>query len=330
MSSVAAAPSPVQLVSLLSQLAANSSLAQVVFIRHAARNELTGGKEQRDAEPITEEGFRAAMQLSDTLESTTLVIGCLWYGSKRTEQTAQALACSLSNLRAQVHGLCGVAKTRQPGYEEFKQQHGWNETMRLWVTGALPASLLLPPSKVVASIASVLVDAATSAGIVPCTGEVLLVATHNIFIFAFYTALRGQPVTAVPFLEGIAVPWAQIQEVAANAAGAHDPTRHHASPACNALCAQPSPQTAHFQITTLSASLRCTSYDFLIPRARWTLLVRSLRTDHTSTASQLINIRTDRAFHLAYSQPQCVALVAMKNVIVELRLLQSFGRPCLY
>ena len=47
-----------------------------------------------------------------------------------------------------------------------------------------------------------------------------------------------------------------------------------------------------------------------------------------SASSQTYTL--DSAFHLAYSQPQCVALVAMKNVIVELRLLQSFGRPCLY
>ena len=122
---------------------------RVVFLRHAERDELNQtNRATRDAEPINENGQKAARAFGKGLRASDAdVTAFLWMGSGRTRQTAEALrqgygaysGASIDELdNSHIQLRCGSA------YEQFKQEVGWNELVRLWLADQVDESIMMP------------------------------------------------------------------------------------------------------------------------------------------------------------------------------------------
>ena len=198
----------------------------LVFVRHAARELLSGDMASRDAEPITAEGAAAAaaasVDLAAVLSACKRRCAVRFMGSARTQQTAEALAsCPQLPAAGPVTGIFGLPPIRLGDvFERYKAEHGYDALISAWLTDTLPPGVILLTQDLAVAVFRALAEqnalgrtdvrdaAGLSADGAVHRGLVTVIATHDIFIFALATCLGGKPVTSVPFLGGCIVPGA--------------------------------------------------------------------------------------------------------------------------
>jgi broad specificity phosphatase PhoE len=181
----------------------------IAFLRHASRNSLIGMTQaQRDAEPINATGTAEATAMGQAIKKVGMPIsGCMWLGSYRAEQTARALAASLGVSAERLQELNGVPLVRLKGYESFKEKHGWEETLRRWLHGSVPTDVMASPLTVVESMVH---KSLSESHLLPSEGQLLIIVTHDLFVFAMLTVVKKKVSNAIPYMGGIVLAWEEM------------------------------------------------------------------------------------------------------------------------
>jgi broad specificity phosphatase PhoE len=82
-------------------------------------------------------------------------------------------------------------------YEDVKRRLGWTELMATWADGSLPSGVLQPCEMIARQAIEALMRAFGS--------DRVVAVTHDFVVIALLAALRGERVTAVPYLGGLFV-----------------------------------------------------------------------------------------------------------------------------
>ncbi len=170
----------------------------ILFLRHAERPSFAGLTEREKHEvSLTPRGRDEARALGRQFGSAVRLASS---PVPRAVETAAALAEGAGIEAGSIVHLAELKLFLASGpehYEDVKRRLGWTELMATWADGALPGGVL-QPCEVVAR--------AAIEGLLRACGPTRVVAvTHDFVVIALLAALRGERVTAVPYLGGLFV-----------------------------------------------------------------------------------------------------------------------------
>jgi broad specificity phosphatase PhoE/glycosyltransferase involved in cell wall biosynthesis/SAM-dependent methyltransferase len=172
----------------------------ILFLRHGERPRFAGlSHDEKDAVELTERGFRDAFALGQRLGKNLRVITS---PVKRAVQTANAIVTAAGTHQEpqMTDSLLNFRMADVDAYNAVKNRLGWAGLMEAWMDGSLAEGTLIPCHQV----AFAALRGALSAGDSASPSRIVAV-THDFVIMALLATLRGQRITAVPYLGGVFV-----------------------------------------------------------------------------------------------------------------------------
>lgn len=170
----------------------------ILFVRHAERPSVAGLTEREKYDvSLTLRGRDDAMALGRQFGPTVRLASS---PIPRAVETATALADGAgieSGSIVQVDELKQFVASDPEQFEAVKRRLGWTELMATWADGALPDGVLQPCEAVARHAIGVLLRV--------CGPVQVVAVTHDFVLIALLAALRGERVTAVPYLGGVFV-----------------------------------------------------------------------------------------------------------------------------
>lgn len=170
----------------------------ILFLRHAERPSFAGLTEREKHEvSLTPRGRDEAMSLGRQFGSTVRLASS---PVPRAVETAAALADGAGIDAGSIVHLAALKLFLASGpehYEDVKRRLGWTDLMATWVDEALPGGVLQP--------CEIVARAAIQALLRACGPARVVAITHDFVVIALLAALRGERVTAVPYLGGVFV-----------------------------------------------------------------------------------------------------------------------------
>lgn len=170
----------------------------ILFLRHAERPSFAGLTEREKHEvSLTPRGRDEAMALGRQFGSAVRLASS---PVPRAVETAAALAEGAGIDAGSIVHLAELKLFLASGpehYEDVKRRLGWTELMATWADGTLPGGVLQPCEVVARRAIEALLRA--------CGPTRVVAVTHDFVVIALLAALRGERVTAVPYLGGLFV-----------------------------------------------------------------------------------------------------------------------------